>query len=266
MSENLHIAGVALERVEIEGITYTYPQQRIPLEYLALATDLSSAHADGDIVTLEANPEKYPAQGAYFLESQPKDYEFVTNMGNLVDSRFEALVNDIWHNHRKRQIFDRVGEHIDSGGTIVNSVPHGSLLDIGVMHAIPYVILDRLGVRFRAGIDISQGITGLGREFNGHKVELASALAWASNKIWFVTPRTKNTDESEFVQVVSADQIIGPQNRVVRADIAREQKVGGMFITAALSATSFVKNGEVHEMVAPTVGSLRANTCLCRGR
>ena len=257
MSENLQIAGVALERVEVEGITYTYPQERIPLEYLALATDLSSAHADGDIVTREANPEKYPAQGAYFLESKPHDHRFVTDTGNLVDSRFEALVDDVWHNYRKRQIFDRWGEHLDSGGTIVNGVPHGSLLDVGVMHAIPYVILGRLGLTFRAGTDISQGINYLGRSFQERKVELARALAWANHKIWFVTPRTKNTEESEFAQVVPADQIIDPQNRVVRADITQEQRIGGMFITAALSATSFVKNGEVYEMVAPTIGSLR---------
>jgi len=256
MSEKLYIAGVELERVEREGMTCIYPAERIPLEYLALATDLSSAHADGDIVNIEANPEKYPAQGAYFIESEPQDHEFVTAMGHLVDSRFEALVDGVWNNYRKRQIFDKWGEHLDSGGTIVNGVPHGSLLDIGVFHAIPYVIFGRLGAKFRSGIDISQGINGLGREFNGQKVELARALGWASHKMWFVTPRTDNTEKSEFAQVVPANQI-DPQNRVVRADLAQEQRIGGMFITAALSATSFVKNGEVYEMVAPTVGSLR---------
>jgi hypothetical protein len=257
MSEFLNIAGVELERVEVEGVTYTYPADRMPHEHLALATDLSSAHADGDdIVMLETDPEAYPAQGAYFLASEPRDHEFVTNMGNQVDSRFENMLDRMLEDKQQVKMLDRIAEHLESGGNIVNAVPHGSLLDIGVMHGLAYAALARNEVTFRSGIDISHGITGLGREFGGHKVALATALSWACHKIWFVTPRTENAARSEYSQVVPNSQI-DQQNRVARADIAAEQDTGGMLITAALSATSYKLVGDARQLMAPTLGTLK---------
>ena len=257
MSEMITIAGVDLEQVEIEGITYSYPVERIPLDHLELATDLSSAHAEGTIVGLPTDPKAYPAQGAYFLESKPRDADFVINMGNLVDERFEGLLDNIFQDERKLQTLVRFAELLENGENIVNAVPHGSLLDIGVMHGLVYAGLSRLGANFRSGIAISQGVNGLGKEFNGYMVPLSTALSWACNKIWFVTPRTENSEKSEFAQVVPKDQI-DQQNRVVRFDSQKEQKDGGMLITVAPSATSYKRlaSGE-RLLITPTLGTLK---------
>ena len=256
MSEQLNIDGVALEREEVAGISYTYPIPRMPNEYIALSTELSSAHADDKIVKLDTNPELHPAQGAYFLAGQAQDWEFVANMGEIVDPRFKNMLESLLQDKQKVKTLQRIGEHLENGDSVVNAVPHSSLMDIGLMHALAYTGLGRLGCDFRAGIVISQGVTGLASEFNGSNVPLPTALSWASDKVWLVTPRTENTRRSKFSEVVPASQI-NQQNKVVRADIADEQERGGMLITAALSGTSHQEENGIHWLNAPTPGTLR---------
>ncbi|HVA10714.1 MAG TPA: hypothetical protein VNG32_00925, partial [Candidatus Dormibacteraeota bacterium] len=225
MVERINIDGVALEREEVAGISYTYPIPRMPTEYIALSTELSSAHAKDKIVRLDTDPDLHPAQGAYFLSGQAQDWKFVANMGEIVDPRFKDMLEGLMQDRQKVKTLQRIGEHLEKGDSVVNAVPHNSLVDIGLMHALAYTGLGRLGYDFRAGIVISQGITGLAREFNGANVPLPTALSWASDKVWLVTPRTENARRSKFSEVVPASQI-NQQNKVVRADIADEQERG----------------------------------------
>jgi hypothetical protein len=259
MSELSVISGVNLEQVEREGIRYTYPLERVPIEHLVLATELSSAHAIDPIVKLVVNPECYPAQGSYFLSGQPQSPEFITGMGNVIHESFGDMLAGILDNPKKVETLKRMAEHLENGDNIANWVPHGPLLDIGLQQGLVQAGLSSLGASFRSGIVISQGVTGLGLKFNKEldPVPLATALSWASNKVWFVFPRTENAQESEFARVVPAEQI-DRWNRVVRADIEAEQDEGGILITVAPSATSYKEgpNGE-KRLVAATPGTVK---------
>ena len=100
-------------------------------------------------------------------------------MACLIDPRFEALIDDALADEATVASFHRLGEHLQSGGNVINAVPHGPLLDIGLLHAMAYIALSRLGYAPKMGIVISHGISGRGKRFGDDLVCLADALDWA---------------------------------------------------------------------------------------
>jgi hypothetical protein len=258
MTEQL-MAGVPVNQESIKGITYTFPVPRKPDEHVRLASGLSAAHARDGIVLLEASQERYPAQGAYFLDGQPQSPKFVVDMGNLIDPRFGPMLDRILLDEQKVETLQKIGKHLEKRGSIVNVVPHGSLLDIGLEDGLAYAALKRLGYEFRSGIMISQGVTHLGKEFkkfSDEPVPLSDALSWICHKEWLVTPRTENA-QNAFGRYV-ADEEIDKQNRAVRADILNEQENGGLFLTVAPSATSYTKKEDgTYPLAAPNLATLR---------
>lgn len=258
MSELIQVDDVDLEQVEIEGTDYVYPVPRMDLAHIKLVSELSSAHAVGNIVALEADPEKYPAQGAYWIANEPQDLDFIVNTASLVKPDFKDTLERTLADEHTRSSFEWMGEHLEQGGNYIHAVPHGSISDIGLEHALMYAALASLGFKFRAGAVISEGVTTLGHEFRGAVVPAPQALVWAAHKMWLVIPRTKKVEESKFSEVVSDNQI-GQQNRVVRSDIGSELDEGGTVITVAPSATSYMVDREtgVHWLAAPTLGTLK---------
>jgi hypothetical protein len=260
MPEIYESAGVQLERVEVAdplgNIDYIYPLERAKVDHILLAVELSSSHATGDIVPLDADPDRFPAQGSYFMSSTPQTPEFIRLVGKEIDSRFPAIVDAVLDDPRKKDMLKRIGDTLAAGNNVVNAVPHGSLKDIGMLHGIMVIGLAELDYDIRSGTIISQGVTGLGKEFAGKLLPLTNALGHASNKVWYVTPRTKNAKNSRYANEVP-QELIDQQNRVNRVDIETEQKVGGMVITAAISGTSFVPDGDRLLIHPPNLSTLR---------
>ncbi|MFI5270563.1 MAG: hypothetical protein ACHQT9_00775 [Candidatus Saccharimonadales bacterium] len=260
MPELYESAGVMLERVEVTDplgtIDYIYPVDRAKIDHIRLAVELSSSHATGDIVPLDADPDRFPAQGSYFMSSTPKPPEFCRLVGKEIDPRFPSILDAVLADPRKEDILKRIGDTLAAGNNVVNAVPHGSLKDIGMLHGIMVLGLAELDYDVRSGTIISQGVTGLGKKFAGELVPLTNALGYASNKVWYVTPRTKNAENSRYANEVPAE-LIDQQNRVNRADIVTEQRVGGMVITAAMSGTSFVPDGDHLRVLPPNLSTLR---------
>jgi hypothetical protein len=267
LRETSSAPSLGLTRAEIDRTTYTYPDPRMSLEHVKLSMELSSAHADDDrIVRLETNPKLYPAQDAYIMEGKPQDCEFIVNMGNHIDACFGGMLDHMLDDPKQKATLHHMGKLLTSGETVVNAVPHGPLLDIGLLHAAAHAGLGRLGYKNRAGIIISQGVTGLASEFNGVDVPLSTALSWACHKIWLVTPRTENVRNSLFSRVVP-EEYINHRNHVVRDDVAAEQSVTydadghrrvGTLITAALSGTTDRQSADgIYRLAPPTLGTLR---------
>jgi hypothetical protein len=251
------IAGIRVQEIDRGGRRYAYPLDYPNLERIEASIQLSASHDDGDVEGLKVDPDNYAAQDAYFSTGTAQSPDFVKAMASVIDPRFEGLLADVLADEQKVSTMRRMGEHLEAGGNIVNAVPHGPLLDIGLQHAMAFVGLSRLGFRFKIGIVISHGVAGRGKRFNDDLVCLADALDWACDRVWYVTPQTPKTRKSSYAEVVSSEHI-HQRNAIVRADIAAAQDDGGILITVAPSATSIRTDVRgTHWLESPTLGTMR---------
>ncbi|HTR71472.1 MAG TPA: hypothetical protein VMH41_14750 [Mycobacteriales bacterium] len=251
------IVGFEVQEADRGGRRYTYPMDYPNLERIEASIELAASHDDGDVEGLKVDPQRYPAQDAYFSTGVAQSPSFVRAMAGLVDPRFGALFDRVLSDEGNVASLRAMGDHLAAGGNIVNAVPHGPLLDIGLMHALPYLALADLGYDLRIGIVISHGVAGRGRRFNDELVCLADALDWACDKVWYVTPQTRKTRESSYTEVASRVHI-HQRNAVVRADIGSELDRGGMLLTVAPSATSNrTDSAGVTWLESPTAGTMR---------
>jgi hypothetical protein len=251
------VAGISVLERDRNGRQYVYPGDYPNEARIEASIQLSASHDDGDVEGLKVDPETYAAQDAFFSSGIAKDADFVEAMACLIDPRFTELVEGALADPVTVAAYHLVGKHLQSGGNVINAVPHGPLLDIGLLHATSYLVLARLGYEPKMGIVISHGISGRGKRFGNDLVCLADALDWACNKVWYVTPRTSNVRESSYVELVPGERITA-HNAVVRIDIAASLDEGGYVITAAPSATSNRVGADgVHLIEPPTLGTLR---------
>jgi hypothetical protein len=251
------VAGITVLEADRNGRRYVYPMDYPNEARIEASIELSAAHDDGEVEGLKVDPETYPAQDAFFSTGSAQSADFVQSMACIIDPRFEQLLEGVLADDAIVASFHRLGEHLEAGGNVINAVPHGPLLDIGLLHATAYVAFARLGYTPKVGIVISHGISGRGKRFGGELVCLADALDWACHKVWYVTPRTTNVKESAYVELVPGERIT-QHNAVVRMDIAASLDEGGYVITAAPSATSNrIGPDGVHRIEPPTLGTLR---------
>jgi hypothetical protein len=251
------VAGITVLEADRNGRRYAYPVDYPDLARIEASIELSAQHDDGDVEGLKVEPELYAAQDAYFSTGVAKSADFVQGMACIIDPRFEQLLDKVLADQATVASFHRLGAHLQSGGNVINAVPHGPLLDIGLLHATAYIALTRLGYAPKMGIVISHGISGRGKRFGEDLVCLADALDWACDKVWYVTPRTDNVRGSAYVELVPGERIT-QHNAIVRTDIAETLDAGGYVITAAPSATSNrVGHDGVHRIEPPTLGTLR---------
>jgi hypothetical protein len=251
------VAGISLLEADRNGRRYTYPIDYPNEARIEASIQLSAQHDDGDVEGLKVDPDLYPAQDAFFSTGTAKSADFVQGMACLIDPRFEGLLDRVLDDDAAVASFHRIGEHLEGGGNVFNAVPHGPLLDIGLLHATAYIALSRLGYQPKMGIVISHGISGRGKRFGDDLVCLADALDWACDKVWYVTPRTANVRESAYIELVPGERIT-QHNAVVRTDISETLDLGGYVITAAPSATSNrISADGVHHIEPPTLGTLR---------
>jgi hypothetical protein len=250
------VAGVAVQEAERNGRRYVYPMDYPNVDRIEASIQLSAQHDDGDVEGLKVDPETYAAQDAFFSTGTAKSADFVKGMACIIDPRFEQLLEQVMADSAAIASYHRLGEHLQSGGNVFNAVPHGPLLDIGLLHATAYYVLSELGYAPKMGIVISHGISGRGKRFGDDLVCLADALDWACDKVWYVTPRTANVRESSYVELVPGERIT-QHNAVVRTDIAETLDGGGYVITLAPSATSNRVRDGVHHIEPVTLGTLR---------
>jgi hypothetical protein len=251
------IADIEVKELERSGRTYAYPLDYPNLERIEASIQLSASHDDGDVEGLKVDPDRYFAQDAYFSTGTAQSPEFVKAMAEVIDPRFDALLDGVLADPRRTARLHEMGAVLQAGGNVINAVPHGPLLDIGLQHAMAYIALARLGYEFTIGIVISHGVAGRGKRFNDDLVCLADALDWACDRVWYVTPQTPKTRQSSYAEVVSSVHI-RERNAVVRADIAAAQDAGGILITVAPSATSNRTDSYgTHWLESPTLGTMR---------
>jgi len=255
--ETRSVGGVTLQEADRNGRRYAYPMDYPNEARIEASIQLSAQHDDGDVEGLKVDPETYPAQDAYFSTGTAQSADFVQTMASIIDPRFGQLIDQVLDSDDAVASYHQLGAHLESGGNVINAVPHGPLLDIGLLHATSYIVLTRLGYTPKMGIVISHGISGRGKRFGADLVCLADALDWACDKVWYVTPRTANVRDSTYVELVSGERITA-QNAVVRADIAGALDEGGFVVTAAPSATSNkIGPGGVQLIEPPTLGTIR---------
>jgi hypothetical protein len=251
------IAGFGVVAADRGGRRYIYPPDYPNIERIEASIELSASHDDGDVEGLKVDPDRYPAQDAYFSAGSAQSPDFVRSMAEMIDPRFGGLVDAVVTDERRAGLLRKIGDHLAAGGNVINAVPHGPLLDIGLLHAMAYIGLARVGYQTKIGIVISHGVAGRGKRFNDELVCLADALDWACDKVWYVTPQTANAKASSYAEV-AADDHIRQRNAVVRHDIAETLDAGGVLITVAPSATSTRRDAAgVHWLQTPTLGTMK---------
>lgn len=251
------IAGFGVVTADRDGRRYVYPPDYPNLERIEASIELSASHDDGDVEGLKVDPDRYAAQDAYFSTGTSQSADFVRSMASVIDGRFNDVVAQVLADPRRVDVLRRIGDQLAAGGNIINAVPHGPLLDIGLLHAMAYVGLTELGYQTKIGIVISHGVAGRGKRFNDDLVCLADALDWACDKVWYVTPQTPNTHGSSYADVATEDHI-RTRNLIVRHDIAATLDTGGVLVTVAPSATSTRRDSAgVHRLQTPTLGTMK---------
>ncbi len=234
---------------------YHYPKNRLDKRQLELAADLSSSHAVGIIQPLEVDPEKYPAMGAWRVDSKPIAPEDLERIAHDVYPPSDGVLEDL-QTGRQAEKIHRIGELLTSKHSIINTIPHSSISDIGLAHGLPVIALRKLGYKFRSGMVVSQGVTMLGREYHGLMIPVPDYLGYMCDTSWYVYPKTDKTASSELVEEVSEEMLKEP-NGLVKTDMLAQQGEGGWFITSAVNATSYIrgKNDE-HLLAGITSGTI----------
>src|SRR6059058_3285920 len=112
------IAGFGVVEAERGARRYVYPPDYPNLERIEASIELSASHDDGDVEGLKVDPERYPAQDAYFSTGRAQSADFVNSMAEVIDSRFGALLDEVLQDERRVATLRRIGDHLASGGNI----------------------------------------------------------------------------------------------------------------------------------------------------
>lgn len=238
---------------------FYYPDRRLNDHQLELAAGLSVAHAVGEIQAIPIDTENNPAQGSWRMDSKPIQPEGLEYIANDVYPRSDEILKDLETGEYADRV-QHIGELLTKGRTIMNAIPHSSISDIGLAHGLPVIALRKLGYEFRSAMVVSQGVTTLGREYHGHVVPVPDYLGFMCDTTWFVYPNTDKTANSELAQEVSMEVLKEP-NALAKADMLDMQGKGGLFVTSAVNATSYMrgKRGE-HLLAGITPGTIETMT------
>lgn len=247
--------------MENDTAEYFYPPDefRLTSEELELAGGLSSSHAVGEIVPLDVNPEQYKAQGAFRVDSTPLATEGLEFIAKDVYPHSDEVLASLQTGEQSDNIH-KIGELLAAGYTVMDTIPHSTISDIGLGHGLPAIALRNLGYEFRSAMVVSQGVTRLSREYHGQIVPVPDYLSYMCDTTWFVYPNTDKTAKSELVKNVPPEKLKG-HNSIVKDDMKKEQAGGGLLITSAVNATSYIlgKNGE-HLLAGITPGTIETMT------
>lgn len=247
--------------MENETVEYFYPPDKLRLspQQLELAAGLSISHAVGEIVPVDVNPEEHKAQGAWRMNATPLPAEGLAYIAEHVHKRAPELLEKLQTGEQSDRLH-KIGELLAAGHTVMDTIPHSTISDIGLGHGLPVIALRNMGYDFRSATVVSQGVTMLGREFQGRVVSVPEYLAYMDDITWFVYPNTEKTVNSELAENVPVEMLKIP-NGIVKTDMETEQSKGRLVITSAVNATSYIlgKNGE-HLLAGITPGAIDTMT------
>ena len=247
------------EQEEYPRFYYPSEELRLSDNQLELAAGLSSSHAIGEIEPVPVDREEHGAQGAWRMDSQPIQPEGLEFIAHEVYPRSDEPLEALRTGKQSDRIH-QIGELVTGGNTVVNAIPHSSISDIGLAHGLPVIALREAGYKFRSAMIVSQGVTMLGREYHGRLVPIPEYLGYMCDIVWFVYPNTDKTAESDLAKEVTTEMLKEP-NGLVKVDMDTEQSEGGLFITSAVNATSYMRgrNGE-HLLAGFTPGAVGTMT------
>jgi hypothetical protein len=201
----------------VEGITYSYPPDSLRLddEQIDALCKLSASHAVGDLVQLEANPDEFPGQGAYCVESPLPDADTMIALGEIIYEGYGEFIESMLSDNRMLGRLRDIGGRLEAGKNVAHSIFHGPLLDDGLAHGAMTIGLKVLRYDFNAAMIVSGGTAGLGLKLKGEgipegtRLPITSGLNTGCDKVWHTIPRTDNARESDFARFVSEEQIKG---------------------------------------------------------
>lgn len=225
------------------------------LQMLETLAGIAGRHVEasnGRLALLPIDPERYPAQRAYYVDGTPQGAGIIETVANAASGHFPELQRQLADIESKSQEISRVGELLKGGNNVVLATNHGDLIDIALVEAAVCCSLEKLGYQARSGIIISKMISVLGYRFGEEVTPAVDALQLLCDDIYLSFPRTETTSRSGLARLLPSD--IERHNRKMRQHVKRNlkqgqpeadtPKPGGLLLAMAPSGTTDKQTAE----------------------
>jgi hypothetical protein len=209
--------------------------------------DLAQEHA-GTMAMLTVDPVKYPYQGQYRYDSEPKPQAVVDGIAESLHPEAYPRIRRELRGRFSGQM-EYIGKLLTGGQNVALTMPHGPMTDIGVgMAAVTGAIRER-GFDFRTAIVVSFNVQFMGLKLaeDAPALPAIDALGLLCDSVHFSIPRSERVKRSALMKYVSGRKI-DASNKAMRANMDSEFDKGGMLLAIAPSGTTDKKqrDGNYH--------------------
>jgi hypothetical protein len=178
---------------------------RLLLDELARLGRRHIDEGQGQLVMLEADPERYCAQQGVHLAGAPQPPVVIEGVAVLAEARFPELLAAMTMAEARHGSLTTLAKHLRQGGNCVLVTNHGSLIDIALAEAALVCALAHHDVTFRTGIIISKVVSMIGITLGTEMLAAADALTMLCDDVFLSFPRTKEVAQSALTTELGAD-------------------------------------------------------------
>jgi hypothetical protein len=211
-------------------------RDRIMLDELSVLAAGHVATSEGKLELLEIDTVKYPAQATNHVEGEPAAAAVVESIATTADDRFPWLSYALQAEEDKNHSVSLLGEILAGGNNVMLVTNHGDLIDIALVEAAVYSILDKKNYQFRSSIVISKMVSMLAYKLGDDAAPAADVLKLLCNDIYLSFPRTESVKKSGLGKLLP--DLITRENKKLRAIIDGDLEEGNMLLGIAGSGTT----------------------------
>ncbi len=238
--------------------------EQVMLQSWLPVAEKHASESGGDICALDINAEQYPEQGldVFHFSGDPQPPQVITGTTMLVDDRFEAICKELYNDPTSASAFDRAGEILDDGNSVIVATNHTELIDVAVVQAATYNYLKGQEREFSNGLVISKmvsliGSTKLQQKEEDMPIPATAVLKILCDDVYMSYPKTATTRKTELAR--SMPEVIRASNRKVSTAIAQKLGEGSMLLAMCPSGTTdkLEKTGDTCTLQPVQAGTAR---------
>ncbi len=189
--------------------------------------------SNGLLELLEVNPEKYPSQLSLHIEGDPQSAAVVENIATIAEPRFSKFMEILEETEKNKQEMSRIGELLKGGNNVIIATNHGNLIDIALVEAAIYSMLNKQDYQLKTGIVISKMAAMLGFKINTQIAPCTDVLKLLCSDIFLSYPRSESMKKSRLSKLLPDE--IDRHNKSMRKMVRQKLDEGGMLLAIAPS-------------------------------
>jgi hypothetical protein len=193
------------------------------------------AEASSSLELLPIDPDKYPAQLSLHIEGDPQSAAVIESIATIAEPRFSKLTEVLEEREARTQEISRIGELLKGGNNLVIATNHGNLIDIALVEAAVYSILDKQNYKFKTGIIISKMVAMLAFKLGEDAAPCADVLKLLCDDVFLSFPRSDSIRKSRFSILRPGE--IDKHNKTMRNMVKQKLDDGGMLLALAPSGS-----------------------------